>query len=83
MNGCWKSNAAHPVSNRFMSGSATTMRWSSKPTTSGIGRLDMGDFFDLLAGSMTDLRLLDLFSGIGGFSYAAERLVGGYETVGF
>jgi DNA (cytosine-5)-methyltransferase 1 len=32
---------------------------------------------------MTDLRLLDLFSGIGGFSYAAERLVGGYETVGF
>jgi len=34
-------------------------------------------------GSMTNLRLLDLFSGIGGFSYAAERLVGGYETVGF
>lgn len=32
---------------------------------------------------MTDLRLLDLFSGIGGFSYAAERLVGGYKTVGF
>ena len=32
---------------------------------------------------MTDLRLLDLFSGIGGFSYAAERLVGGYRTVGF
>ena len=29
------------------------------------------------------LRLLDLFSGIGGFSYAAERLVGGYETVAF
>jgi DNA (cytosine-5)-methyltransferase 1 len=29
------------------------------------------------------LRLLDLFSGIGGFSYAAERLVGGYETVTF
>jgi hypothetical protein len=29
------------------------------------------------------LRLLDLFSGIGGFSYAAERLVGGYETVQF
>lgn len=29
------------------------------------------------------LRLLDLFSGIGGFSYAAEKLVGGYETVAF
>lgn len=29
------------------------------------------------------LKILDLFSGIGGFSYAAERLVGGYETVGF
>lgn len=32
---------------------------------------------------MTDLRLLDLFSGIGGFSYAAERLVGGFKAVGF
>ena len=32
---------------------------------------------------MADLRLLDLFSGIGGFSYAAEHLVGGYKTVGF
>ena len=29
------------------------------------------------------IRLLDLFSGIGGFSYAAEKLVGGYETVAF
>lgn len=29
------------------------------------------------------LRLLDLFSGIGGFSYAAERLVGGFTTVQF
>ena len=29
------------------------------------------------------LRLLDAFSGIGGFSYAAEHLVGGYETVQF
>ena len=29
------------------------------------------------------LKILDLFSGIGGFSYAAERLVGGFETVGF
>ena len=29
------------------------------------------------------LRLLDTFSGIGGFSYAAEQLVGGYETVAF
>ena len=27
------------------------------------------------------LRLLDTFSGIGGFSYAAERIVGGFETV--
>jgi len=30
-----------------------------------------------------DLKLLDLFSGIGGFSYAAEHLVGGYKTIGF
>ena len=30
-----------------------------------------------------NLRLLDLFSGVGGFSYAAEQLVGGYETVAF
>ena len=29
------------------------------------------------------LRLLDLFSGIGGFSYAAEHLVGGFKTVQF
>ena len=29
------------------------------------------------------IRLLDLFSGIGGFSYAAETLIGGYETVAF
>ena len=29
------------------------------------------------------MRLIDLFSGIGGFSYAAEKLVGGYETVAF
>jgi DNA (cytosine-5)-methyltransferase 1 len=29
------------------------------------------------------LRILDLFSGIGGFSYAAERIVGGFETVQF
>ena len=29
------------------------------------------------------MRLLDLFSGIGGFSYAAEKLVGGYETIAF
>ena len=29
------------------------------------------------------LRLLDTFSGIGGFSYAAEKIVGGYETVAF
>ena len=29
------------------------------------------------------LRLIDTFSGIGGFSYAAEKLVGGFETVAF
>lgn len=29
------------------------------------------------------MRLLDLFSGIGGFSYAAEKLVGGFETIAF
>ena len=29
------------------------------------------------------LSLLDLFSGIGGFSYAAEQLVGGFHTVAF
>jgi DNA (cytosine-5)-methyltransferase 1 len=29
------------------------------------------------------LRLFDTFSGIGGFSYAAERIVGGFETVQF
>lgn len=29
------------------------------------------------------LRLLDTFSGIGGFSYAAEKIVGGFKTVQF
>ena len=29
------------------------------------------------------LKVLDLFSGIGGFSYAAEKLVGGYKTTQF
>ena len=29
------------------------------------------------------LRIIDLFSGIGGFSYAAENLVGGFQTVQF
>ena len=29
---------------------------------------------------MTCLKVIDLFSGIGGFSYAAEQLVGGYQT---
>ena len=29
------------------------------------------------------LKILDLFSGIGGFAYASERIVGGFETVGF
>jgi DNA (cytosine-5)-methyltransferase 1 len=32
---------------------------------------------------MQSIRLLDLFSGIGGFSYAAEHLVGGFSTVQF
>jgi DNA (cytosine-5)-methyltransferase 1 len=32
---------------------------------------------------MKKLRLLDTFSGIGGFSYAAEKLVGGFETTQF
>lgn len=32
---------------------------------------------------MTELKLLDAFSGIGGFSYAAERIVGGFKTVAF
>jgi len=30
-----------------------------------------------------DLKLLDLFSGIGGFSYAAEKIVGGFTTTQF
>jgi DNA (cytosine-5)-methyltransferase 1 len=29
------------------------------------------------------LKMLDLFAGIGGFAYAAERLVGGFETTQF
>ena len=29
------------------------------------------------------LKMLDTFAGIGGFSYAAEKLVGGFETVQF
>ena len=29
------------------------------------------------------MRILDLFSGIGGFSYAAEKIVGGYKTTQF
>jgi len=32
---------------------------------------------------MNKLKLLDTFSGIGGFSYAAEKLVGGFETTQF
>ena len=32
---------------------------------------------------MKKLKLLDTISGIGGFSYAAEKLVGGYETTQF
>jgi DNA (cytosine-5)-methyltransferase 1 len=34
-------------------------------------------------GRLMTLRLLDTFSGIGGFSYAAEKIVGGFETVQF
>ena len=30
-----------------------------------------------------DLKLLDLFSGVAGFSYAAEKIVGGYKTTQF
>ena len=30
-----------------------------------------------------NLKIIDLFSGGGGFSYAAEKLVGGYETIQF
>ena len=29
------------------------------------------------------LKLIDTFSGIGGFSYAAEKLVGGFQTISF
>jgi len=32
---------------------------------------------------MDELRLIDTFSGIGGFSYAAEKLVGGFKTIAF
>ena len=32
---------------------------------------------------MKKLKLLDTFAGIGGFSYAAEKLVGGFQTVQF
>ena len=32
---------------------------------------------------MKKLKLIDLFSGGGGFSYAAEKLVSGYETIKF
>ena len=32
---------------------------------------------------MKKLKLLDTFAGIGGFSYAAEKIVGGYETKQF
>ena len=32
---------------------------------------------------MKKLKLLDTFAGIGGFSYAAEKIVGGYETTQF
>lgn len=32
---------------------------------------------------MDKIKILDLFSGIGGFSYAAEQLVGGFQTEAF
>jgi len=32
---------------------------------------------------LNQLTTLDLFSGIGGFSYAAEHLVGGFQTIAF
>ena len=32
---------------------------------------------------MKTLKLLDTFAGIGGFSYAAEKIVGGFETTQF
>ena len=32
---------------------------------------------------MSKLKILDLFSGIGGFSYAGEKIVGGFETTQF
>tara|TARA_A100001515_G_scaffold10135_2_gene8242 strand:+ start:199 stop:1503 length:1305 start_codon:yes stop_codon:yes gene_type:complete len=32
---------------------------------------------------VTKLKLLDTFAGIGGFSYAAEKIVGGFETTKF
>ena len=35
----------------------------------------------LLRGIM--YKIVDLFSGIGGFSYAAEQIVGGFETIAF
>ena len=30
-----------------------------------------------------ELKLLDLFSGIAGFSYAGEKIVGGFKTTQF
>ena len=33
--------------------------------------------------NVKNLKMIDLFSGGGGFSYAAEKLVGGYETIQF
>ena len=30
-----------------------------------------------------ELKILDLFSGVGGFSYAAEKIIGGYKTTQF
>ena len=32
---------------------------------------------------MKKLKLLDTFAGIGGFSYAAEKIIGGFETTQF
>ena len=40
-------------------------------------------YMDGMSKEIRKLKMLDLFSGIGGFSYAAEKLAGGYETVAF
>ena len=48
-----------------------------------IDEMDIVDIQELYGKKLMELKLLDLFSGIGGFSYAAEKIVGGYETTQF